>query len=217
MQVGIKPEARRTVGTDQACSDTTLTKGALLRFPGSCGVQVFIDRNNDGVLQLGDEPSTITDHLGRFAFAEPGPKGVKQVTVTIPQGFLSREDYGVRFERYHKRELKGSTQKGQNVSSLEACQALCHPVDPDAQPNRHEVRNDSKECGGILYDAQGDSPQCTLIITNESERILSPLKRPTRANLYVRHKQSLRSIQRLINVDKRPVVLPRVILHPKAP
>ena len=119
------------------------------------------------------------------------------------------------FERYYKHELKGSTSKSQNVSSLEECQALCHPVDPDAQPNRHEVRNDYKECGGILYDAQGDSPQCTLIITSESERKISSLKRPTRANLYVRHKQALRSIHRLINVDKRPVVLPRVILHPR--
>ncbi len=211
---GLNPTALKIQGTNpKPCSNADLRKGQTLVFAGSCGVQVFLDQNGDGILQPGQEPSTTTDHQGRFAFAKPPQSGIQQVTFQVPTGFHSREDFKASFNRFSKQSFKGTTLSSSEVPDLKTCQSLCHPIDDEAQANRHEVRTDFKECGGVLYQTHESKNTCTLILTEETKRTFIAPKRGARTVLYARTKQALRTIHRLIQVGKRPAVLPRVIFH----
>jgi hypothetical protein len=209
-----KPNELMLLGTSTTpCTNGGLVKGSNVSFAGSCGVQVFLDLNGDGVLQGEKEPASLTDYQGRFSFLDVPVKGQQRLTFVMPSGFHSREDFIATFERESDHELSGSTGKRTAVDSLEACQQLCHPLVEGIQGVRHEVRSDFKECGGILHETNGSEQFCTLIQTSEGNRVLTKKKKARRATLYVRSKQALGSIQRMVFLEKRPMVLPRLILH----
>jgi hypothetical protein len=209
-----KPQDLMVLGASPStCTNGSLVKGGTLSFSGSCGVQVFLDLNGDGVLQGEREPAALTDYQGRFSFVDVAAKGRQHLSFVIPSGFHSREDFTATFERESNQELSGSTGKRIPIESLESCQALCHPNEGETQGMRHEVRSDFKECGGVLHETNGAEQFCTLIQTSEGKRVLTKKKKAGGATLYVRSKKALGSIHRVLFLEKRPVVLPRLILH----
>lgn len=201
----------------QGCVTSTLQPGTRLAYPGSCGVQVFLDLNQDGALQPATEPSTFTDGRGRFAFEDVSQHGATLLGVVLPTGFHSREDFAASFSIETGRQLQGAhASTAQHVESLSACLDLCHPLASESGPvgERRALSRDGKECGGVNFEAEGGGGRCVLHRVPRDARSLRRDRRRSPGTLHVRRKGHLRVIHRRVRYQGQPVQVPRLVLHP---